>query len=230
MAGLTIEEKISPLKERRPYDFEAAHRRLAWMFRLAVFLTLFLGMALGMAVHTISTLLPLKTTEYALLRADPADDRIYRVEPLSREVEGYDLFVEATIRRLTRVLLSVDAVTSLTEIPRALELYGTREFARRFHDMRSASLKEDIKADLSRSIVIEGVELLAEYGGQDRRYAVNVIQIDKRKGKLISKHRRRASLHIRFQPHTVREQDKFNNPHGLRLVNLTLQEQEDFND
>ena len=105
-----------------PYAFEVAHRRLAWMFRISAGMNAGLFALLALAIGTIHGLVPLKTTEIALVRADPEENRLYRIEPLSRTVEGFDLVLEDKARRYVRQLLEIDPITQTKRFREAFRM------------------------------------------------------------------------------------------------------------
>lgn len=211
------------IRDVDPFDFQVAHKRLAWMLRLSAGTNIALIIALAVMVSTISTLLPLKEVQIALLRADPADNRIYRVEPISQDVPGFDLFMEMTVRNFTASVLTIDTVNAKPEIIATLDTFATRDFNKKFYRRRAAAVDEAIEAGLNRSITIESAALIGNYDGV-RNYSVDFVQTDKRNGKFVERRKLRAVLKVITQPNTVQIKDKFNNPHGIRVADMVLKE------
>lgn len=211
------------IRDVDPFDFQVAHKRLAWMLRLSAGTNIALIIALAVMVSTISTLLPLKEVQIALLRADPADNRIYRVEPISQDVPGFDLFMEMTVRNFTASVLTIDTVNAKPEIIATLDTFATRDFNKKFYRRQAAAVDEAIEAGLNRSITIESAALIGNYDGV-RNYSVDFVQTDKRNGKFVERRKLRAVLKVITQPNTVQIKDKFNNPHGIRVADMVLKE------
>src|SRR3546814_937281 len=65
--------------------------------------------------NAISTMLPLKTTEIALVRVNSNDDKVYRIEPLTQRTDGFDLVVEIAAKQYVRDLLEIDPITRSEE-------------------------------------------------------------------------------------------------------------------
>ena len=114
---------------RRPLRLAVAHRRLAWLAAVGGFER---GLMAGWhaAVVAWSELLPLRRTEIALVRADPSDDRLYRIEPVVGGVAGLDLAMEAAARRFVRNLLAIDGATQTERFREAFKLMDDGFYAR----------------------------------------------------------------------------------------------------
>ncbi len=211
------------LRDVDPFDFQVAHKRLAWMLRLSAGMNFAMIIALAVMVSTIATLLPLKEVQIALLRADPADNRIYRVEPVAKDVPGFDLFMEMVVRNFTASVLKIDTINAKPEIVATLDTFATREFNKKFYRQRAVAVDEAIEANLNRSIQIESAALIGDYQGV-RNYSVDFVQTDRRNGKIAEIRKLRAVLKVVTQPDTVKTKDKFNNPHGIRVADMVLKE------
>lgn len=205
-----------------PYAFRAAHRRLAWTLRLSAVANVVLVAAVIALASAIYALLPLRRTEVALPRADPADDRVYRVEPISRGVDGFDLLLEATARRYVKLLLEIDPVSQNDRFREAMSLTAP-EFRGRFIRERidSGELDAAIGSGLNRSVVVESADRIASRG-DEFSFAVDFVQVDRRVGDVIDERPLRAYLSITTRPHEVGEADRFTNPLGLRVTDLVL--------
>ena len=205
-----------------PYSFQVAHRRLAWMFRLSVVLNIVLGLSLSTAMNVFQILWPLKEIQLGLLRADPADDRVYRVEPIALGVEGFDLLMESAARRYVRNLLTIDTVTQTERFKEAFRMTDDAYY-KRFSDERFDKVEEAINSGLNRSIVIESVDRIENTDGT-YKYAVDFVQVDERKGDVIERRKLRAYLNMTTRPHQVSEADKYENPLGITVLDLVLKE------
>lgn len=224
MANLIDEEgPHASVARADPYSFQVAHRRLAWMFRLSVALNIVFGLSLSTAMNAFQILWPLKETELALLRADPADDRVYRIEPISKDVEGFDLLMETAARRYVRNLLTIDEITQTERFKEAFRMTDD-VFYKRFSDERFDKVEEAINSGLNRSIVIESVDRIESTEDGAYKYAVDFVQVDERKGEVIERRKLRAYLNMTTRPHQVSEADKYENPLGITVLDLVLKE------
>ena len=214
----------SATRKADPYAFEASHKRLAWLLRLSVTGNGALAAAVISLAAAVWTLAPQKTVEVALLRADPSDNRVYRVEPISREVDGFDLLMEYMARRFVKLVLEIDPVSQKDRFDEAFAMAG-RGYRERFIRERidSGELDDAIGSRLNRSIAVESAQRLSERDGVFA-YAVDFVQIDERRGKEIGRKPLRAYLSMTARPHEAREKDKFTNPLGILVLDLVLKE------
>ena len=209
-----------------PHLYMAMHRRLAWGLRLSVMINvglIALAIVLGSA---ISVMMPLKEIRIALLRVDSEDKRVYRVEPISKEVNGYDLLFEQFAERYVRLLLEIDGISQTDRFQEAW-IYTSDEYYNKFDEERlsTGEIDKAIASGLNRSIVIESTDLISERDDV-RRYAVDFQQIDSRKGKEIERKKLRAYLAIETKPHKAEEGEQFDNPHGFRVLDMSIKEKE----
>lgn len=222
MTGLRASPDHSAFRAADPYAFHVVHARQAWLLRLAVVMIVVLGASAGFLASMIPVLVPLKEVRLALLRMDPADDRLYRVEPITKEVAGFDLLMEQIARRYVRLLLEIDPVSQKERFREAFAMTGKGYFERFKHErLDSGELDDAIASGLNRSIAVESAERISERGGI-YVYAVDFIQEDHRDGRLIERKPVRAYLSITMRPHEVREAEKFENPLGFRVLDLSL--------
>ena len=207
-----------------PYGFQVAHGRMAWLLRLSAGTTVVLGASLVMALSAISTMLPLKTTEIALVRSDPTDNRLYRIEPIEQSVEGFDLLMESKARRYVRTLLEIDAVTQTERFREAFRM-SDKGFYERFRKERidTDAVQDALDSGLTRSITVESVDRVDAFNGS-YKYAVDFVQTDERKGVVVEARKLRAYLSMTTRPQEVRNADKFENPLGITVLDLILKE------
>ncbi len=218
------------LRAADPYAFEAAHRRLAWMFRLSTMTNVALAAVAVVEASAISTLVPLQKVQLGLVRIEARDDQTSRVDPASlvrvlpitKETPGFDLLMESFVRRYVRILLEIDAVSQGDRM-REANLQSEPDWWKRFTGERVKEIDRAIDGGLSRSIVVESADRISMRDGIGR-YAVDFVQIDKRDGKIVETKRLRAYLAATSRPHTVREAEKFENPLGLRVLDVALKE------
>ena len=168
-----------------PYSFQASHRRLAWAFRASVFVNVLLAVGVIVLCNLLATILPLKEVSIALVRADKSDDRIFRIEPIEKDVPGFELVMEARAARMVRLLLTIDSVTQTERFQEAFK-FVEMDYYKRFEKERFEAVKEAMKDGLNRSITVESVTKV-ESTSADHKYAVDFIQTDKRKGAGVGK-------------------------------------------
>lgn len=210
-----------------PYSFRVAHRRLAWMLRLSAGTNIVLGAALVMSINAISIMLPLKTTEIALVRSDPEDKRLYRIEPLTTTVEGFDLYLEDKAQRFVPLLLSIDAVTQTERLREAFRMMD-RKFYDRFQKERieSGEIQKAIDSGIVRTVSVESINRLTSYRGSFK-LALDFIQTDTRSGEVVDRVKVRAYIDMTTRPHDdVPERDKYENPLGFVVLDMILKTRE----
>ena len=151
-------DRHGSVQEADPYSFAVAHRRLAWMLRLSAGANVALVAGVVVLASTISVLVPLKHTEIALVRADPADDRLYRIEPISQRVAGFDVLMEAMARRYTRISLEINPLNSQARYREATAMTD-RAFSDRFRRsyLETREYQQAVESGLVRSIEVESV-------------------------------------------------------------------------
>ena len=207
-----------------PYGFRVSHRRMAWLLRLSVGTTVVLGACLVMALSALSTLLPLKTTEIALVRSDPMDNRLYRIEPINQSVAGFDLLMESMARRYVRTLLEIDTVTQTERFREAFRMTD-KKFYERFRKERidTDAVQDALDSGLTRSITVESIDRLQAFKGT-YKYAVDFVQTDVRRGVLLETRKLRAYLNMTTRPQEVSDAQKYENPLGITVLDLILKE------
>ncbi|NQV48712.1 MAG: hypothetical protein HQ504_13155 [Rhodospirillaceae bacterium] len=213
-----------PVAVADPYSFQVSHLRMAWLLRLSTGTNVVLGACLVMALSALTTLLPLKTTEIALVRSDPMDNRLYRIEPIKQSVGGFDLLMESMARRYVRNLLEIDTVTQTERFREAFRMTD-REFFERFRQERidTDAVQDALDSGLTRSITVESVDRLQAFGGT-YKYAVDFVQTDVRRGVHVETRKLRAYLNITTRPQEVIDADKYENPLGIIVLDLILKE------
>jgi type IV secretion system protein VirB8 len=213
-----------------PYAFQVAHRRLAWMFRVSAMLNVGLCAVVIVEASAISQLVPLQHLQLGLVRIEPSTDRIakvdpaslVRIEPITADVDGYDLMLEAFVRRYVRLLLEIDKVSQTDRMQRAA-MFSEARFWDQFGKERFKSIEKALDTSLNRSIVVETIDLVSRRGGVSR-YAVDLVQTDERKGEMIETKKLRAYLAVTAAPQTIQKSEQYENPAGFRVIDLALKE------
>ena len=212
------------LRDADPYAFQASHRRLGWVFRASVILNVAASAVISAQLGLIIQMFPLKQVVPMLIRADADDDRIVRVEPIGPGVDGFDLLLETQVRRFVKLLLEIDPVSVEAHFAEVVPMTGD-EFYKKFKKERmdSGELDKALDSGLNRSIVVESAQRLDEYEGV-MKYVVDFLQIDKRGGKLIEERPLRAYLSVTTRPREVRAEDRYVNPLGFTVLDMSLKE------
>src|SRR3546814_9644547 len=94
-------------------------------------------------------MLPLKTTEIALVRVNSNDDKVYRIEPLTQRTDGFDLVVESAAKQYVRDLLEIDPITQ--EMRRRTVMRMTdANYWKKFVREHKSEIEDGIKSGLVR--------------------------------------------------------------------------------
>lgn len=215
-------DRHQSVNDADPYSFQVAHRRLAWLLRISAGTNVALLFTIVVLGNAIATMLPLKTTEVALVRSYDANDKIYRIEPIAKNVYGFDVAMEGMAKRYVRECLEIDSVTQVERM-RFCSRVAEAKYFERFTKERKADVEKDVKGGLTRSIIIETAERI-EAVGNTYKYSVELLQVDKRNGVLVEQRKLRAYLNITTRPHRVHPVDKYENPHGFTVLDMSLKE------
>jgi type IV secretion system protein VirB8 len=207
-----------------PYSFQASHRRLAWMCRLLTATVIVLGAGQVVSLQTISALVPLKEKEFVFVRTYGADDRTYQIEPISKQVDGFDLFLEATARRFIRILLAIDPVTQEERLREASKLSSSAYWEQfRKERITSGQIRDALDRGVVRKIDVETINRVASLTN-DYKFAIDFIQTDTINGRPLGHPQRlRAYLSLITRPQKdVPVAEKYTNPFGLTVTGLVL--------
>ena len=218
------------LRKADPFAFEVAHRRLAWMLRISAMLNVGLFAVVIVEAAAISELVPLQHLQLGLVRIEPSTDRLVkvdpaslvRIEPITKDVAGYDLMLESFVRRYVRMLLQIDKVSQTDRMKQAAT-YSDGGYWERFSKERFKAIEEALDSKLNRSIVVESADLISRRDGVSR-YAVDFVQVDERGGDRVESKKLRAYVAVTAEPQTVQKSEQFENPAGFRVIDLILKE------
>jgi len=213
-----------------PFAFEVAHRRLAWMFRVSAMMNVGLFAVVIVEASAIAELVPLQHLQLGLVRIEPSTDRtvkvdpasLVRIEPIAAGVEGYDLMLEAFVRRYVRLILEIDKVSQTDRMKRAA-MFSEGKFWSQFGKERFGAIEKALDSGLNRSIVVESADLISRRTGVSR-YAVDFVQRDEREGKPVEAKKLRAYVAVAARPQTVEKSEQYENPAGFRVIDLALKE------
>ncbi len=217
------EPKHANILQADPFAYKTAHRRMAWLLRLSVGTNVALAICVVASIQALVSLVPLKETEIALLRADPSDDRIYRVEPISMEVDGFELMLEKLARRYVHQILTIDDTTQNTRF-KEVRTYSDPEFFNDYVKTNKTVIEEAIKDGLNRSITIKGAYQVDAYDGV-YLYVVEFLQTDRIGREQPKRRHLRAFLEMTPRPHDVTAAERFENPLGIRVLGMSIKVQ-----
>lgn len=219
-----------PVNRVDPYSFQATHRRLAWLLKLSTMTNIALMSVAVIEASAIAELVPLQKLSLALVRIEPRDDRmekvdpagLVRIEPLTKDVPAYDVAMESFVRHYVRILLEIDKV-SQDDRMREANLYSDADYWKTFIHDHLTPIKTGLTQGLSRSIVVESADRISRHAGVDR-YAVDLVQTDSEDGKTVETKKLRVYMAVTSRPNTVRVGERFENPLGFRVLDLILKE------
>ncbi len=221
--------KHDDFRSQDPFSFEIAHRRLAWLLRISAGINIVLATSFVVSISAFSSLLPLKEVRFAFLKTDQADNRIYQIEPISKDMDGFQLFLEQKARRYVRNMLEIDRITQGERFKEAFAMTDD-VFYKRFRRERieSNEIKNALKSGITRSVTIESVDMI-ETNSPNYKLAVDFIQTDIRNGEFIERKNSRAYLTMTTRPQTVKQNAKIENPLGIIVLDMILKEKRNIN-
>lgn len=207
-----------------PYGFEVAHRRLAWMLRLSVATNIGLLVLAVVLVNTVSSMMPLKRTEVALVRSFGPEDRLYRIEPVSEDVDGFELLLESQARRWVRLVLEIDSVTQEERHREASFMTDRRLWRRlRTEHLDTQEVAQALQDGLVRTITPETTTHI-EGVNADLKVVVDFTRTDTMGGVVVATRPLRAYLAMETRPRSVRPEDRYTNPLGITVTDFVLKE------
>lgn len=214
----------SPVQENDPYKWEVAHRRLAWMFRLSIFVIVSLACVTVAAIDAIVSLADSFEPKIALVRVYGKDDKLYRVDVIDEDMDGFDLLMESKAKDYVRMMLEIDSVSQDQRFQEAFRMTDT-DYYKKFRKDRidSGEVKGMIDSGGTRSITVNSIYLM-EKKGRVYKFAVEFTQTDKYIGQKPKAKEARAYLTMTTRPHEVTEKDKDMNPLGITVLDMSLKE------
>ena len=214
---------LDAVRNADPYDYQTAARRMAFMVRLTTFYAVSVTIALIISLTSFQAILPLKEIRLALLRIDPAESRIYQVEPISKQVPGFKLLLEQKAQEFVASLMKVDKVTQRERFTNAIDLSLPDLRKTIMRDFVESGLIDDLlQADIVRDITIVGVDHLISFSPDVWKLVVDYDQTDLKGTKRIEVKNLRAYLSMTTRPQTVTEAEKYENPLGIRILDMAI--------
>lgn len=207
-----------------PYAFATAYARQAWLLRLSTITNVGLLATVVVLANAIGAMSPLKRTEVALVRTYGPDDKLYKVEPITEETEGFQVYLESMARQYVRLVLEIDPVTQEQRHKEAALMSDGRWWKRFRKDfLNTKEMAETLESGLIRTVKIETVTTVPGMTA-DRKLVVDFTETDTLKGKVISTKRKQAFLAMETRPQSVRAEDLYTNPLGVTVKELVLKE------
>ena len=215
------------LRDHNPFTFEVAHRRLAWCFRLSAMINVALVLVLIILGAAFASVFPLKEVRFVFLREEVDTNKVIRVEPVSKNVAGYDILLESKAREFVELVLPIDELTETERYQKAFRM-ASGDFYDKFKRDRldSGFLAQAKKDRLNRSIRIEAVDVRRNPANNETHLvSVDIMQIDRFGNAEASRQRPlRIFLEMTALPQSVPEQELYTNPLGIVVLNMTTKE------
>ena len=210
-----------------PFSFAVAHRRLAWCFRLSVITNVMLCCVVIITSTAFLSVFPLKEVRFAFLREEMDSNRVLRIEPVSKNIKGYEVLLESKAREFVTLILPIDEITEPERYNKAFKM-ATGDFYEAFKRDRldSGFLSEAKKSGLNRSIRIEAVDVRRNPANSETHLvSVDVMQIDRFGNAEKSQQKPlRVFLEMSALPQSVPESELYTNPLGIVVLNMTIKE------
>jgi type IV secretion system protein VirB8 len=216
----------SNIRTLDPYDFRVAHKRLAFLFRLSVTSNIVMVLALLVMASSFSAVLPLKEVRIALLKSDDLENKLVRVEPISQDIKGFDLFLEQKAKRYVKLLVDIDPITQGERLQEAWKMTSIGYY-NKFKAVRldSGAIQEAIDSGLVRSALVESISLI-QRREDEWNYSVDFTQVDTRSGEEVERRKLRAYLTMTTRPQEVAPEDVYENPLGIVVTNMSIKARE----
>jgi len=218
------EHDHSPVMEADPYRWEVSHRRLIFLFRVSVGANIVFLATLVSQNETMQTMAESYEPKIALVREMEKSDKLYRIEPFSEEMDGFDNFIEGKAKRYVRLMLEIDNITQTERFNEAFRMTDM-EYYKRFRKDRidSGAIRSFLDEKGVRSITVESIERL-DTKDDVYKYVVDFIQTDTFPGKKPDIKEARAYLSLTMRPQEVTQADKYENPFGVTVLDMALKE------
>ena len=205
-----------------PYSFQVAHRRLAWLLRISGVINGVLAFAVVALCAAIAQIMPLKEVRVALVKSSPADDRMYSVEPLEQNTQGFDLLMEAAARRYVRSILEIDETTQKLRWDEARS-FSEAEFWNGWIGAHTQRVADAIGDGLQREVVVETTHRL-EQRQDEWLIAVDFRQIDRFAGEQVGETSLRAYVRLVTLPLRIKASERFTNPLGITVLDIAVKQ------
>ena len=220
--GLKNPARVGSVAAADPYSHDVAHRRLAFAFRCVSIVCIGLVGAVVVLATGLAELGPLKTTEYALVRSYGPDDRLYRIEPITQKVDGFELLLESQAQTYTKLVLEIDKPTQETRHRDAMLMTDGRFWKKLRHNrLQTKEMARALQDGLERKIHVLSANKVE---GRESGYlmAVEFEQVDSRGEKEIGRKKLQAYLSMETRPGEVRETDRYINPLGIFVTDMVV--------
>ncbi len=210
-----------------PYDFQAIYKRLGWLLRISMMGNIAFIIAILVLSMTIYEAYPLKRVEIALVERVPATNQLLRIQPLSKDIDGFNILLEATASRFVKNLLEIDTITQKGRYNEAFAMMDSKPY-KEFKQSRidNKAVDEFITQGLTRAINVESCDNVAGANRGVYKYSCEFTQTDTKNlnKAIISQKLLRAYIAFELHSNEVIEQNKYQNPLGIFVIDFTLKE------
>ena len=200
------------------------HRQTTYL-RVFVAVSVLFAVVILMQAAAISNLLPLKKTEFALVHTFGPEEQLYRVEPLSQDIDGLMLFLEKRVGRWVQLVFALDRPTQEVRWQEAVHMTDSalwNRMQKTFVDRKA--IAKVLSDGLTREVEIKGASQVAEQEDGNRLFVVDFVQRDFSNARQIKEQVLRGYVVVTLRPKEVIQADRYLNPLGVTVVDFKLQE------
>ena len=217
---------VAAFADKNPFSTDLFVRRQTTYLRVFVAVSVVFATVIFMQAAVISNLFPLKRTEIALVHTFGPDEQFYRVEPLSQDVSGFDIFLEKRVGRWVRLVFKLDRPTQEVRWKEAVHMTDTalwKDMQKTY--VNGKAIAKVLSEGLTRDVEVKAVSQVAAQETGERLFAVDFVQRDFAEGKEIKVQSLRAYIVVELRPREVTKADRYANPLGVTVVDIKLQEE-----
>ena len=205
---------LKPGPRLEPLDTGHAYRQATWALRVVSVVAAVEGLSIVALVGLLVAVLPLKEIQPMILTTGDKRDQIVQVEPFYKGIRGYDLIVEAQVRKYVTLRETLDLQSEATRWQEVQWLSSDEvwtDFYKLMEKRNPDSPFEKARAEkITRSVhivaspKIEGGYYQVEWEARDSRFG----------------HQERCQVFLSTmttdtRPQTVKHEDRFMNPIGF---------------
>lgn len=206
-----------------PVDWQISHKRMVYLFKGSVTLNLMLGATIAILGSVISGLFPLKEIQLGLLRFDTPENQLVWVEPVRKDIDGLQTYIEEHTKRFIKLTQTIDGMTEGERFQEAIWM-ASEQVWQDFEKTRieNGAIQAVINEGGSRSIRIHVAQRIESLTRGVEKIRVEFTQTDQRKGKVVSQTRVEAIVGIVLAPNEVKVSQRYMNPLGVTVVAFSM--------
>jgi len=204
-------------------DWQIAHKRLVFLFRGSITMNFGLVGIIAILASILYGLFPLKEIQLGLIRFDSAENQLAWVEPVRRDIDGLDTYIEEHTKRFIKLTQTIDGNSEAERFQEAIWMASTKVW-QDFEKTRikSGAIQSVIDGKGSRSIRINVAQKIESLTRGVDKIRVEFTQIDQRGGKVISETQIEAIVGIVLAPGEVKVSQRYMNPLGVTVVAFSM--------